>query len=232
MPFNVGSVLDGAAALLNDANKTSFTNVAMFPYLQIAYQELRQELEENNVSVVNRTSDAITILAGVTEISFESTPSLPQDLIDPQTVYERTNPTNDNFLQMRRYQTLPLVQVATPFLMYWSWQNQVMKFPAATSDIDIKIDYVGDPLITITDDDETVRIKVFNTQNFLKYRTAALCSNFQGENSERATLLDNMGARSLESCVNIAVKSMQSISTRRRPFRASAKSNGWGTNGW
>lgn len=225
MPYNVSAIFDGAAALLNDRAKTSFTNDAMSEYFKIAYQELRQELEENNVQTVNSTSEIIAVEAGVDNIGGDGGPALPIDMVDPMTLWERTTDTENEFMEMKRFQFLPKSVVQTAWLQYWSFQKGVIKLIGSTSDLDVKIDYVCDPLRNFVN--ENTQIVVVNTENFLKFRTAALCANFIGENPERAALLDAMAVPAKETMTNIVVKSMQSIFTRRRPFRAGAKSSGY-----
>ncbi len=230
MPYNVEQVFLGAAALLNDGNRDVYTNDVQTPYFKIAYQELRQELEQYNVPCVNQTSASIVVNAGVHDIGGNEGPPLPIDLIDPLVLWERTHGTTDDFLQMQRFTFLPKTELETPFLRVWSLQKRSIRFLGATSNLDVKIDYVCDPLIDFVN--ENTQIVVFNTENFLKYRTAALCANFIGENPSRAQLLDQMAVPEMETLLNIVVKSMQSIPTRRRPFRAARKTTGWGSNGW
>lgn len=219
MPFNISEVYNGTRALLNDQDGAVFTNTVQFEYLKMAYEELRQELEENNIPVSNRSAE-FTITAGIVDIGGNTGPALPLDIIEPQELFERTSGTNDNYIPMTRSIYLPKTEVLTSYLRVWAYQNQIIKFLSSTSDIQVKMDYVGDPLANLVNENTQVRVR--NTVNYLKYKNAALCSMFVGENETRAEVLNNQAIIARDALLNISVKSSQSMVTRRRPF---------GTNG-
>lgn len=230
MPFNISEVFNGSAALLNDGEKTQFTNAIQLPYLKIAYSQLKQELIDNNIPVSNKTSTQVTITTSMFDIGGTTGPALPLDFIEPLDLHERTAGTNDDFLLMLRVLALPMTNVLTPFLQVWSYQSQIIKFLGATASVDVKMNYIGDPLSGLVD--ENTQVRVFNTENFLKFRNAALCALYIGENPDRAASLNAEAVGAMDLLLNITIKSAQSIYTRRRPFRARAKTNGWGSNGW
>lgn len=217
MPFNVSEILSGSAPLLNDIGLTSFTYVAQLPYLKIAVEDLRQELMDNGIPVSHFTSAAITIASGETNIGGDDGPALPADLIDIISVWERTSGSNSDYLLMRKLSFLPKVNSVTSYLGIYSWDNQVISFLGATGPIEIKIDYIGDPLGSVVD--ENSQLRTYNTKNFLIYRNAALCAEFAGEDKERATALNANAQRSLDTLLSISIKGQQNIMTRRRPFR-------------
>lgn len=227
MPYNVSAIFDQAAVFLNDSNKTNYTNTVMLPMLKTAYQELRQELEANNIPITNQTSDEINIDAStdVRDIGGPTGPPLPIDLIEPMTLWEKVTGTSDDYLQMGRRIFLPKTVILTTFLEVWSWSNNYIKFIGSTSDITVKIDYIGDPMKDIVD--ENTQVRVFNSQNALAYRTAGLCAEFIGVNESRAMSLNGMAALALETLIGIPVKTAQAMPVRRRSFRSRARANGW-----
>lgn len=229
MSFIISDVYAGARALLNDQNDNIFHNEVQFEYLKIAYDELRQELESNNIPISNRTSDIIEISAGVTDIGGPTGPPLPLDFIDPLDLNERTTNTDNSYALMIRLQFLPLSEVRTMYLGYWIYQDGMIKLLGATDDIDIKMNYIGDPLYGLID--EYTQVRVANSINALKYRVAALCARFIGENPDRANELDTFAINSLATLVSIPVKSAQSIITRRRPRAGTMYGRrSWGDN--
>lgn len=227
MAINIGDIFAGAAALQNDPLQKVYKNARIYPYLKIAYEDLRQELELNNVAVTNFTSKVLYIAAQVRDIGGEDGPAFPEDLIEPLTLWERSAGTTDDFLMMDKRQFLPKTEVETAFLRVWSWQQQIIKLLGANNNIDVKIDYVGDPLPKLlTENPETLQLRVTNTVNFLKYRTGALLSEYVGENPTRAESLNANSGRALDTLLGISAKSEQAIYTRRRSFRSRARSNG------
>lgn len=220
--INVGEIMANSAALLNDQARAVYTNAVQLPYLKMAYDDLRQELEDNNVPVVNRTSEEFTITTAMTDIGGPTGPALPLDLIEPLDCWERTAGTTSDYLLMDKRQFLPKTQILVPYLQVWAWMDQMVKFIGATNNLNVKLDYIGDPLGAILN--ENTQIRVYNTGNFLKYRNAALCAEFIGENPERAESLNNNASRALNTLLSITVKGAQAITTRRRPFRTRGRS--------
>ncbi len=222
MPFNVSEILAGSAVLLNDKNLTIFTFVDQLPFFKIACEDLRQELMDNNIPISNVTSAGIIVPAGITNIGGDSNIPLPIDLIDILEVWERINNSSVSFLLMSKRAFLPKIEVPTSYFGFYAWKNQIIELPKATSNIEVKIDYIGDPLGNIVDDN--TQIRVINSMNFLKYRNAALCAEFIGENKDRADSLNENAGRARDILLNISIKSSQNIFTRRRPFRARSAS--------
>ena len=216
MSFIVSEIMDGSAALLNDTARTVFTYAAQLPYFKIAYDDLKLELEDNNIPFSSKSSATITVPLGIDNIGGLTGPALPVDLIDIIAVWARPSGGTDfHFLTRKSY-----LSISTPALsdVYeFAWREQTIFIGNTNSAMEIRIDYVGDPFEVIVD--ETTVGKVFNATNFLKYRNAALCAEFIGENKERADSLNINALRVLEILLNVSIKSSQSISTRRRKFR-------------
>src|ERR1700756_2713223 len=102
-----GTVMDSAAALLNDVAKSTYTYTVQLPYLNMALQELQEVFELNEVPMVDTvTSNPLTLPANTSFISFTSTPALPTNLIEPQIVWERTAGINP-YTQVTRLEYLP-----------------------------------------------------------------------------------------------------------------------------
>lgn len=226
MSFTAGSVMNGAGALLNDTPLNEFTYTIQIPYLNIALAELQEIYEENNVPLTNKRSAVLTIPAGITEITFSTTPALPSDLIEIQKLGERTSGTDDDFVQMIRCEFLPMTQIQTSQLIYWCWIGEVIKFIGATNDNDVELNYLGTIFPVVTSFSDV--LDDLKGQTYLTYKTAALCAMYIGENEERAQILNAQAEVALARNVNISVKGKQSIITRRRPFMANLRTRAWG----
>lgn len=224
------TVLAKAASLMNDTARTVYTYTAVLPYLQIALQELQEYFELNNIPATQLVSSVINIPAGITQIIFNGVgvPKLPDDLIEPQQLWEREEGI-DPFVPMSKRDYLPhqLEGVLTGKFSLYVWENNAIKFLPANRDNDIKIDYIKTIFTAITT--ETDPINCINAATFLEYRTAALCAEFIERNQASANSLNSYAVLALDRATGIGVKGKQNILTRRRPFRAAYKKRGFMT---
>lgn len=222
------SIMDNVAVLMNDAAKQEWTYAAQLPYLGIALQDLKKELQLNNSPVTNVTTSApIEIDAGVASIGFGGVdPKLPDDLIEIQQVWERARGT-DPWIPMQRVEYLPhyLEDVEINQFIIWAWEDNAIKLIPANAANDLKLDYIKD--LFAGDLDENTNIQVINSDSYLQYHTAALLAKFVDENDSRAETLEAEAKDALEKMLGIDNKGRQQIYTRRRPFRAAWKNRGW-----
>lgn len=226
------NVMDKAASLMNDTAKTVYTYAEQMPYLNMALEELEEHFQLNNIPVTNQTSVPITINVGTKFIRpFDGAgsspgsgdPTYPQDLVDIQGIYERLAGTTDPFIPMVKRDFLPhaIDDLPTESLQYWIWEDQIIKTIGATTAREIKLDYIKTLFPEVTN--QAAVLGVINSRSFLQYRTAALCTQFIGENPSRATELNNFAVLALDRVTGIGTKSKQSIITRRKPFMAAYK---------
>ncbi len=226
--LTAGDVLTASAALLNDVNKTVYTNAIQFPYLNMALRELQELYELNNIPVTDSHSVAVEVPAGIDFVGFAPTPPivdtpyLPDDLIEPKVVWERQAGVNP-YTPMTRLDYLPRYQEGVEYnqFLYFTWQSNEIRFLPANQANDIKLDYIRRLFITLDDEDDV--IAVINAESFLQYRTAALCAEFLGENKSRAQELNTFAALGMDRALGIGTKGRQAINIRHRPFRASYK---------
>lgn len=216
-------IMDMAASLMNDSAQTVYTDAAVLPYLNMALDDLQEIFEQNNIPVTNQVSAIITLPAGTTKLGFGTIPALPADLVEIQYAYERSSGVIP-WIPMSRKEFIPKQhedQSITQFL-WWTWRDQAMHFIAATSAIDIKLDYIQNIFNTpIQTADIGVDIPIINVKQYLGYATAALCAMFVAENETRAAALDSKAQQALDRELGIPVKGRQAITTRRQPFMGS-----------
>lgn len=211
---------------MNDTAKSIYPYTVQLPYLNMALQELQETFELNEVPVTDTfTADPITIPAGTTSLGFsDNAPSLPDDLIEPQIVWESLF-DQDQYTMMQKVDFLPryLEGVEINQLLQYVWQAQEIRFLAANTDIDLKLDYIRNLFVEFTETDGTDEVNVINAGTYLEYKTAALLARFIAENPTRADSLDALALNRLETVLGIGSKGRQAIITRRRPFRAGYK---------
>jgi hypothetical protein len=226
--LTVGNVLGASAALMNDAVKSVYTNAIQMPYINMALRELQELYELNNVPVTDNVSAEVEVLAGIDHIGFSpdmpvvDTPYLPDDLIEPKVVWERSAGINP-YTPMIRLDYLPRYQEGQDYnqFLYFTWQSNEIRFLPANQDNDVKLDYIRSLFPTVTDEDDIIAI--INAQSFLQFRTAALCAEYLGENKTRADDLNANASLSLDRVIGIGTKGRQAINVRHRPFRNSYK---------
>lgn len=217
-------VVNGSAALLNDAAKTIYTFAAQLPYLNLALQELQEEFELNEVPVVDTISVVIPVDSDVDHIGFNNPagPELPKDLIEPQILWERVRNENP-YTPMSKVDSLPRYMEGVEINQFinYTWQSQEIRFLPSNRNNDIKMDYIRNLFNKITGEDD--EIGVINSQTYLEYKTAALCAKFIGENDSRSIELNALAKLAIDRATGIGTKGRQAFVTRRRPFRSSYK---------
>lgn len=222
--------MDKSASLMNDTAKTVYTYDAQLPYLQMALDELLEEFELSNIPVTNSfTSDEITLPIGTKDIGpkvgfgASPLPNYPENLVDIQQLWERLSGSSEPFISVKKQEFLThtLDDLPVSELQYWSWDGQRIHTYGATTARGIKIDYIG-KLFPSDITTETL-IGIVNARSFLQYRTAALCSQFIGENPSRAEQLNSFATDARDRVLGIGAKGRQSYPVRRRPFMASYK---------
>ena len=225
MPILIASeVMDLAAAAMNDVNKPVYDFDTQIPYLKMALQELQEIFELNSLAVTEQSSAAIPINAGVTQIIFNAVgqPRLPDNLIEPQQLWERPR-DNNPWVPMTRKEFLPhdLEGVESNTFTYWVWQDNKILLLASNADNDVRIDYVGSLFPKYVQ--ENTIIPVQNAQGYLSYKTAELMSDMIEHNMERAQSNGARALMSMDRISGITIKSKQQIMARRKPFRAAYK---------
>jgi hypothetical protein len=221
-------VISGVASLMNDTAQTVYTNDAVLPYLNMALDELQEYYELNNVPVTNETSAILMVPKNTSRIaSIGTTPLLPADLVEIQNLWE-----SDKGM----FQWMPVVRkefisqnnsTQIDAFIVWSWMGNEIRLIPSTIDKDLKIDYVQSIFSTpILIGQISADLGVKNATSYLKYKTAALCAKYIGENSSRSDELNLLAIQGMDRALGISTKGRQAIVTRRRPFRAAYKTRG------
>lgn len=223
--FTVANILDLTASLMNDTAKTKFTYTAMLPYFNMALAIMQEELEVNEIPVVEKSTGSITVTTGVKIVSQGTTSAdYPTDLVEIQQLWERLSGSSDPYTPMYKRDFLPhyLDDITVDQLVYWTWLNNQIQFIGASTDRELKLDYLRQRYAN-TVSDTTTAIDVMNSRTFLEFKTASLCARYIGENPTRADQLDADAEKGLWRLLDLSVKGKQDIATRRKPFMAGYK---------
>ena len=135
MAYPAIDVINMSASLLNDTAKTVFTDVAQLPYLNMAFRELGELLELNNVAVTNETSSVISVDADGNNIGGDdpSDPALPTGLIEIRQLWQRPTGTSTPFLPIQRFEYLPnyWTDQSISIIPAWAWMGQTIRLVPA-----------------------------------------------------------------------------------------------------
>lgn len=222
-------IITGVAVLMNDSRQQKYTNAAVLPYLNLSLAELQEVFEQNDIPVTHNTSTSILIKSGINRLGFDTTPALPSDFIELQQLWESPSGL-EQWTPVDKKEFIPHYlqdnTTISQFLLY-SWEHGSIKLVAANSDNDLKLDYTASMFnLPILIKDINVNLPFTNIETYLTYKTAALCAMFIAENETRALSLDSLTTTALSRALGIPIKGMQSVVTRRRPFRYSYKRRG------
>lgn len=221
------TVMNTSASLMNDTARTVYTYAVQVPYLNMALRELQEYFELHNIPATQQVSALINIPAPQTQIVFNGVgvPSLPSDMIEPLQLWERAEGI-DPYIPMTKKDFLPHYLDGTTISTFgiYVWQDNKIKFMAASRDNDIKIDYLKHLFTPVVD--STSIINAINAQTFLEYRTAALMAEFIERNKSSSDSLNGYATLAIDRATGIGIKGKQNIGTRRKPFRASYKRRG------
>jgi hypothetical protein len=235
---SAGQVMDRAANLLNDPNKTDYTYAVMLPYLNMAIEEFSDLLAEANSPFSNLTNTSWQFAAIILQPGDHFLvppevnpppgfvwPKYPADLIEVQEVGERKVGDTGNFRPVPRWE-FPKIFPATDSCLFWVWENGYIRFnPSGVSvpiEVQLKYIYQGLPYVV----GPNSMINVIGSRTYLGYKTAAFCAMFIGENEIRAAVLEAQAEKAADRAIAISNKGRQEIPTRHRPFRAAFKARG------
>lgn len=202
-------VMDSAAAVMNDVNKTVYDYDTQLPYLRLALQELQEVFELNSLPVTEHSSQAIPIGANVTDLEFNAIGQtrLPDNLIEIQGIHEWSN----SFWS-------PLSRSS------YVWKGSKLYLQESNIAREIKIDYIGSLFPKFVREDTIIGVQ--NGFGYLSYKTAELIADQIEHNMERAQTNGGRALAALDRISGITIKAKQNIMARRRPFRSAYRRSG------
>jgi hypothetical protein len=234
--LTAGEVMDRAAVLMNDPGRTDYNYATLVPHLNMALDELKSNLADNQSGISIGNSLPLFVPKGTAAIWPPDYPFQPPtvlkynvDVTDIQEIVERRPGGNENeWTLMKRLEYHPLHE-PMDILADWAWEQRAIKFNfgGCKSDREIRLKYViFEERMTAVD--ETTIIGHADLRPYLAFKTAAFAAMFIGENAERAQVLNAQADEALDRILSIQNKGRQNIMTRHRPFRAAYKMRG----GW
>jgi hypothetical protein len=207
-------------ALVNDS--VYYTQAVLLPDINIAQDELADELRNNGVGQTKFINPVATITAGTTGWMQTTSPALPLNLVEPLVLYERAvGASEQDFIPMIGPGTIPNTSTSTA-LLYWDWIMSATNGPTiqfnpaggATVDREVRLIYLGDLTPFAASGDKSM---FYGAQNALSYKTASLVSASRG-GTEGVQDYDTAWTRAKTRYIEEMVKVNQGVTGRRRPW--------------
>jgi hypothetical protein len=200
-------------ALLNDPSGAIYPDAAMYPVMNLAYQQLQTRLAAMGLGPTKETFPAQTVTAGTVALGDGS--GLPTNLLYPTEIGERAVGDTNPYKDMDEREWEPDIVIGTQ-LGFWTWREDEIKFPGATTNRQILIKGMKS-LGSISAGNSA--ISVINCEAWLAQRTASIAALTVGNNASRAKALDNDLIGIWDDFKQGLVKRTQSIPVRRRRTR-------------
>jgi hypothetical protein len=218
-----GNVLQLVRSLLNDPNGVLFSDTLLFPFLNGAYRGLQEELGACGVTLlvgyaaINlplTTANGQTLAPNPPQISDQTTPQLPIDLIVPLTLSEQATGSTDLFTPMEKITgEFPNLQ-PMPYLRIWQWQADQILLIGATQAITVNIRYQRAlPQLAL----ETDPVQIPYANKPLAYETAAFAARSRGVR-DLAMDLEQMADRSRGVIIERYSRAEQYKPRRKKPY--------------
>jgi hypothetical protein len=205
----VSDVLAEASALLNDPSQLTWTEASLFPYYKKAHKEIVIAYENNGSPILNEVSAITTVSAGSLTITSIT------DIRTPIALFERAPDTDDLFVPMLELSWEPETEQTTE-LRYWIWREAALKFLGATTDREVKVNYIKTVDVPVSVNSVVV---IPEAELFLAARTAALAAALSGGNFERASALAEDAEMHKFSLLNNQAQGLQGTPVRKKGYR-------------
>lgn len=206
-----GDCMDRSAALMNNVSKSIYSYTIQLPYFKMAWDWLKNKLEDINSQVLREYSATVTYTANATSIT------KPADLLLPLALFERTagSTNEDDWLPMSFSEWEPL-QNAQTTIGFWTYRENEIQVRKCNANRDVKIRYIKDGG-SITNENTTISVN--RVVNLLAMKTAYYLSVYVAKNDTRAAALVNDLNDEWSSVTSLEIKGQQAIAARRRPYR-------------
>jgi hypothetical protein len=204
---------EAAGVFLNDTPRTLWTNAILLPFLKRAFKDLLLELDKKNISQTKEIAAPITVPALVVSLT---TPVvlLPTNFITPVKIEERADGSSDLYTPMEEKDWEANI-IQTERLRYWTYREDDIKFPGATTNRQILLYYQKGLTIPVDLDDP---IGLTNVESFLSAQTAGYAAKFILQSDTRAEPIFGFATKALNDYLTIQVRGLQFQSNRRHRY--------------
>lgn len=213
----LGTVLSQTRTLLNDDDGVNWPDPKLIPKAQQAFNHMQAELLMVGIPIINTVSTIITVVAMTTDdlnVDLSLASGYPTDMIMPISMKERrVGEHNVDFVEMIEVDNIPQVDIQVN-LRYWCWQKQTIFLRGALNANQIQLRYQR--LLTMPNLN-TDNTQVILSELYLSFKTASLAA-FSAKDFDLYGRLDDIATTNLYKIVQMNVKQMQDLPTKRRPY--------------
>ena len=214
MAYTAAEVLSEArAGLLNDPTGAIYPDPPMIVLLNKVYKELQTKVSALGIGTTKEATAAVPVNAGVTRLGDGA--GLPTGLLFPIHIKERAKGSLEDYIDMDETDFEPDIRPDIR-MKFWSWREDEIKFPGATTDRELLINHVKS-LGEISDVNSPILI--INAQQWLAQRLAAVASATIGHNPKRGAILQGDLVTLWSDLSATLIKRRQAIPVRRRRTR-------------
>jgi hypothetical protein len=210
MALLASEVMDRSRAVLNDVAKDLYTDTVLLPYLQIANDDLSDELVDNGATVPKEVSVDLILPVG------SKSPVLPADFIVPIEVFEKNSGETDDYYRFMRQRDFLPNGLPGNELGVWSWREQTINTQGSTQGKSLRVRYYR---LIASMAGVNSNVELAHALNYLAYHTAALAAEHIGQNRTKAIDLESQAMIKLGKLLKKEVKQNQARVFRRRPFK-------------
>jgi len=210
MALLASEVMDRTRAVLNDVAKDLYTDTVLLPYLQIANDDLSDELVDNGATVPKEVSVDLILPIG------QKSPVLPNDFIVPIEVFEKNSGETDEYYRFMTQRDFLPNGVPGTTLGVWTWREQQINTLGSTTGKSLRVRYYR---LIASVLGATSNVELTHALNYLAYHTGALAAEHIGQNRVKAIDLEQQAQVKLAKLLKKEVKQNQARVFRRRPFK-------------
>lgn len=210
MPL-ASTVMDLAAAMCGDRNKTLYSYDKMLSPLKLAVLDLGQAITLSDVSALEKEQTSNTVAVGVVEH-----PNPPNDLDVPIQLWERPDASTSDldWVPMDEKDWDPS-EAQGETLGVWKYAEEEVKFRGATTARKVKMLYRA-KIADVVDQNSTINIT--NSDKFLIAKTASYAARFIGKNVTLGAELNREAQDALDLFLGIRTKEDQNEVLRMLPY--------------
>lgn len=210
MSSTAGTVMLRASAHLNDINQLVYNSEVLLPMLNMALDELEEELNVFEINDLKKSSVIIPVPAGSIVL-----PQVPIDLLEVISLQERAQGSGDDWIGITE---VPIVNPNLRDTSILQWSDRVDRIEINPPSIprDVIMNYVASMAIASTDDSS---ITIESARRFLALLTARNAARDLGNSISKASTFESDISRARDRLVRrLQKKSQSSLGVRRRPF--------------
>lgn len=213
MPSTAGTVMTRAAAHLNDANQLVYTSGVLLPFLNMALDELEEELAVFELSPL--IEDSITIDV---DIDDEVLPQMPVDFVEAITLLERPRDSTDRWVEVKEAkdidENLGVNKVDT--IIQWTARNVSIEINPPQTDREVLLKYIRG-LVAASSAGTAVDIEL--SRRLLALLTARNAARDLGNSPGKADTYEKDISRARDRLTRRLQKNNQSVmGVRRLPY--------------